>query len=124
MSQKPVFQKLLIRENYNVFLLNEPEDYRAKLGNLPQGVVISTSASHKPFNLIQFFATSKSDLLRHLPLLKSLLDKNGLIWVTYPKGIKEINRDVIRELAQTAGLQAVSLISVDEKWSALRLKMV
>ena len=60
--------------------------------------------------------------------MKPLLVKNGILWVTYPKGSAkakiDVNRDSIREYAQTLGLQAVSLVAVDEKWSALWLKTV
>jgi hypothetical protein len=36
----------------------------------------------------------------------------------------DINRDSIAAYAATIGLQAVAMISVDEDWSALRLKVV
>jgi hypothetical protein len=36
----------------------------------------------------------------------------------------DINRDVIREYAETVGLQSVALFSVDETWAALRLKVI
>ncbi len=49
-----------------------------------------------------------------------------MLWVTYPKGTSkvkaDINRDIIREYARTIGLEAVALVSVDDTWSALRLK--
>jgi len=56
--------------------------------------------------------------------MKQLLKQDGLLWMTYPKGKAEINRDSIRIYAQTIGLQAVSLIAIDKTWSALRLKIV
>ena len=50
----------------------------------------------------------------------------GLLWVTYSKGaskaVVNINRDIIAEFAQTVGFQAVAIVSVDDKWAALRLK--
>jgi ribosomal protein L25 (general stress protein Ctc) len=51
-----------------------------------------------------------------------------VLWVSYPKGASkanaDINRDTIRKYAQTLGLTTVSLIAVDDVWSALRLKSV
>ena len=52
----------------------------------------------------------------------------GIIWVTYPKGTakikSDINRDSIREYTATVGLEAVAIFSLDDDWSALRLKVV
>jgi len=35
----------------------------------------------------------------------------------------DINRDSIRQYAETLNLQTVSLIAIDDVWSALRLKL-
>jgi hypothetical protein len=128
MSEKSIAQKLLIKENRKVLLLNEPSNYRSKLGKLPQNVAVTTEPSAKPFDIVQLFVTSKKELEVHLPKVKALAAKNGLLWVTYPKGTSQfktdINRDVIREFGATVGLQAVALVSIDETWSALRLKIL
>jgi hypothetical protein len=51
-----------------------------------------------------------------------------MLWVTYPKGTSkakvDVNRDSLREYDLTIGLQAVSLLAIDDVWSALRLKTV
>jgi hypothetical protein len=39
MSDKTVAQKLLIKENYKVLFINEPEIYKAILGELPKNVL-------------------------------------------------------------------------------------
>ena len=60
--------------------------------------------------------------------LKRLISPKGILWLTYPKGrsrIKtDVNRDIIRGEAEKHGLEAVAIFSVDEDWSALRLKLV
>ncbi len=58
MSQKPVFERLRIKENYKLLIINEPEGYREKLGDLPPKVIVTNSA-YQTFNLVQFFVTSK-----------------------------------------------------------------
>lgn len=127
MGEKTVAQKLLIKENYTVLFVNEPKDYRSILGELPPNVVVMTVPT-APVDFIQFFVTSRKELEEKLNKLKSLLASKGLLWVTYPKGTSkikaDINRDSIRKFAQTIGLEGVAIISVDETWSALRLKIV
>ncbi len=84
--------------------------------------------SAKPFDLIQLFVASKKELEAQLPKQIGLLKRNGLFWVTYPKGNSrveaDVNRDIIREYAESNGFKAVALISIDDTWSALRLKVV
>ncbi len=126
-SDKSVAQKLLIKENYRVLLVNESKDYRAILGELPPNVTILTEPAGS-VDLVQVFITSKKELEANLENLKSVLKPNGLLWVTYPKGTSkvkaDINRDIIRENAKTVGLEAVAMVSVDDTWSALRLKII
>ncbi len=50
--------------------------------------------------------------------LKALLGPKGILWIPYPEGKSGVkagmNRDIIREHAQTVGLRTVALVSVDE----------
>ena len=63
-----------------------------------------------------------------LPKLKLFSKRKGVLWITYPKGTSgvktDLNRDKIRDYVSTQGLQAVSLISIDNTWSALRVKLI
>jgi hypothetical protein len=57
-----------------------------------------------------------------------MVSPKGIIWATYPKGSSSMksdaNRDVIRFYVEKIGLEAVAIFSVDDNWSALRLKIV
>ncbi len=44
MPDKTVAQKLLIKENYKILFINEPDNYRAILGELPENVSILTGS--------------------------------------------------------------------------------
>jgi predicted CoA-binding protein len=127
MSSKSIAQKLQIRENYSVLFVNEPKGYRSMLGKLPANVTLLTEPT-KSIDVVQVFVTSKREFESQLSDLKSLLSRKGLLWITYPKGTSkvkaDINRDSIRQFAQKIGLQAVAMISIDDTWSALRLKIV
>ena len=125
-SSKSITEKLLIKDNYRVLLVNEIAGYRAKLGDLPKNVSLAGKASGQ-VDLIQIFLSSRKELESQLPSIKPLLKPQGLLWVTYPKEASkmkaDINRDIIREFAETIGLKTVAQISIDETWSALRLKI-
>lgn len=126
-SNKPIGAKLSIKEGYTVFLVNEPEGYKGRLGKLPHNVTFVAKPS-PPVDFIQVFVSSRSELESQLRMLKPSLKPQGLLWVTYPKGTSkmkvDVNRDIIREYSETIGLKTVAQIAIDETWSALRLKIV
>ena len=129
MSNKPVAEKLLIKRGYKVLILNEPKGYLEALGSLPGGASRTTNP-REPVNLTQVFVTGMEELKSVLPSLMGRVKAGGLIWVTYPKGTSQlardrnvdVNRDTIAGYAKEHGYQAVAMVSVDETWSALRLK--
>jgi predicted CoA-binding protein len=127
MSDKSVAEKLLIKPGQKILFVNPPKGYRALLGEIPKDVTVLKKAA-QAVDLIQVFVGSRKDLEEQLLRLKPLLAAKGLLWVTYHKGTSkqksDINRDGIAAYAGTIGLQAVAMISVDENWSALRLKVV
>ncbi len=51
-----------------------------------------------------------------------------MIWVTYYKGssknASDIHRDTINSFGMQHGLQGVAIVSIDQDWSALRLKIM
>ncbi len=128
MSDKTLAQKLLIKKGYTVLLLNAPAGYRAVLGELPPDVTLLTSPPGYTVDLVQLFVTSAEELDARLPGMRRLVKPKGLLWVSYPKGTSgvktDINRDSIWAYARTVGWEAVANVSVNEVWSALRLKPV
>jgi hypothetical protein len=127
MTEKSIADKLLIKPGRSIYLVNAPRGYLTRLSPLPDGVKrVKTPAA--PIDLIQVFVADRAELEARLPALKPLLAPNGLLWVTYTKGTSkiksDINRDSINAYAATLGLQGVAMISIDDDWSALRLKVV
>lgn len=107
--------------------INEPKGYKSTLGKLPPNVTVLTEPV-KPVDLIQVFVASKKELESQLTKIESNLSPKRMLWITYPKGTfsklkTDINRDIIRDFAQSKGLQAIAMVSVDDTWSALRLKI-
>jgi len=126
MSDKPIGQKLSIKPGNKFLLVNPPAGYAAMLGELPAGVSLLDTASGA-VEAIQVFVANRHELEAQLLRLKQLLSPKGMIWVTYHKGTSkvktDINRDTIVAYARTLGLQGVAMISIDDDWAALRLKL-
>jgi hypothetical protein len=124
MAGKSVAQKLFIRDNYTVLLVNAPKGYKDQLGDLPKGAKVVTKAT-KPVDLIQVFAATKADMTARLHQAKPFLKPDGLLWATYPKAGQmdtDLKREVVWECSEAVKMHCVSQIAVDDVWSALRLK--
>jgi hypothetical protein len=126
MSDKTIAQKLMIKEGRSVLFRNAPHGYKSALGALPKNVTV-VKALTQPVDLIQLFVANRRELEEQLPKLKVALKPDGILWITYHKGTSktktDINRDSINTYAQTIGLVGVAMISIDDDWSALRLKV-
>jgi hypothetical protein len=127
MPDKSVAEKLWIKAGFTVCLCHAPENYVAVLGKLPEGVTVVNELAN-PVNLIQVFVDNRQALEEQLPKIKPLLRPDTILWVTYHKGTSkiktDINRDTINTYAKTLGLVGIAMISVNDDWAALRLKIV
>jgi hypothetical protein len=127
MSDKSIAQKLFIKPGNKFLLVKPPGGYLAQMGQLPEGSNILSDSS-SPVEVIQVFVTNRLELEAQLPRLKKLLAPKGMMWVTYYKGTSkvktDINRDTINAYAHSIGLEGVAMISIDDDWSALRLKLI
>jgi hypothetical protein len=127
MSEKSIAQKMFIKPDSRFLLVNPPAGYLAQLGELPLGTVLLNDSS-SPVETIQVFVANRAELEQQLPRLKDLIAPKGMLWVTYHKGTSkvktDINRDTIYAYAHTLGLDGVAMLSIDEDWSAFRLKLI
>jgi hypothetical protein len=127
MAEKTNAQKLFIKAGYRVMFLHPPENNAALLGELPPGVSLA-APSESGVDLILAYLVDRKELEKHLADLKTRLKPNGLLWVAYYKGTSrnktDIHRDSINAYAKTLGLEGVFMVSLDEDWSALRLKVI
>ena len=122
-SGKPLAQKLGIKRGQLLTFLNAPHGYHVLLGELPDGVIV-TRQLRKESDLIQFFARDTMSLKRDFPRLKSNLKRDGMIWISWPKGSSQLQSDlsenVVRKIGLRNGLVDVKICAVDQTWSALK----
>lgn len=127
MSEKSIAEKLQFKAGRKILLVNPPSDIDTLLGSIPSGAIFLPEAK-PPIDIILTFVRNRQELEAHLSKLRSLLDSKGMLWVVYYKGTArvktDIHRDSINAYAQTLGMQGVAMISIDQDWSALRLKLV
>lgn len=122
-SKRPLVDKLGIRPDQRVAILNPPEGYDRTLGPLPDGVQRAASA-RGPLDFIQFFTVDRKELERRFPVLARALRDDGALWISWPKGASgvrtDVNENVVREIGLANGLVDVKVCAVDEVWSGLK----
>ncbi|HEY3040961.1 MAG TPA: hypothetical protein VGJ66_19635 [Pyrinomonadaceae bacterium] len=123
-SGTPLQKKLGFKEGFRVGLVNSPEGFPQELGVLPGGVNISTERLPKPLDLILFFAESQQVLRREFPRLAKKLNKNGMLWIAWPKKASGVATDLsdnsVRNIGLDAGLVDVKVCAVNDIWSGLK----
>jgi hypothetical protein len=105
----------------------KPGQTVAVIGNGPAVNLEAASATPSAADAVLAFARDRAELQAHFSVLASVAGRDGLAWVAYPKARQlgtDLNRDVIREMAPSAGMDPVRQVSIDDTWSALRLKPI
>jgi hypothetical protein len=124
-SGTPLPQKLGIKPEHRVALLDAPKGFDDTLGALPAAVKVSKRLGGKTKqNVIVCFVTEKSALEKALPSLIAALEEDGGLWVAWPKktsGVAtDLTEDRVRELALPKGLVDNKVCAIDDTWSGLR----
>jgi len=125
MPDTPLAKKLVIKPHYHILLLNAPQGYRENLGTLPEGVEVFTEGKG-PFDMVHLFVQQRAELQDKAPAAIEAVKPDGLLWISYPKKTSrvpsDLSREVMWEVVIKFGWQAVTQISIDEVWSALRFR--
>ena len=122
-SGKPLVQKLGIKPEMRIAIVNAPRGYGRVLGKLPSRVTRKASAVG-PLDFVQFFTTDRRELERRFAALARALAPAGMLWISWPKkssGVTtDLTEDVIRAIGLAHGLVDVKVAAVDEVWSGLK----
>ena len=123
-SGTPLLKKLGIKPNFKICALFTPTHYRELLGPLPEGA-IWLDEPQQDVDFFHLFAKNKAVVEEYLPLLESLVNQSGMIWVSWYKKAAKIPTDLkeqaIRDLALSMSLVDVKVCAVDAQWSGLKL---
>ena len=117
-STKPLWQKLFIKGG-TVLLVNAPAGYDKLLAGSPAKVVAKASGTA---DTVLVFATDEAQVKSTLPAAAKSMGPASNLWVAYRKGDKQLHRDTLWKLGETFGFEGVSLVAVDDVWSAMRFK--
>jgi hypothetical protein len=122
-SGKPLVQKLGIKPDSVLVLIDAPPGAEDLLEPLPQGVAVRRGNRGRRETTL-WFLTSRSTFERRLARVAEAVGA-GTLWIAWPKrssGVEtDMTEDVVREVALPLGLVDVKVCAIDETWSGLRL---
>lgn len=122
-SGTPLARKLGIKSGFKLLIVNAPDYYYSLFDDLPADI-IKVSEGEKEVDFIHFFVKEQSELERRFEDLKSYLQINGMIWVSWPKKASKVLTDVddgvVRKNGLDHGLVDIKVCAVDDVWSGLK----
>ena len=125
MAESGLAKKMKLKPEQRAVLVNAPEGYANELKPLPEGVELAEKLQGK-FDWVQLFVKSEAELKKQLPRVMKALKPDTLVWICFPKGSSKIQTDLTRDKGwdalKTVDMKWVTLISVNETWSAFALR--
>jgi hypothetical protein len=120
-SGTPLVQKLGIKAGTRTQFVSAPPQLPQLLGPLPPGAI---SATRGNLDFVLLFTETLADLMKHFAKLRDRLERNGMLWVSWPKktsGVAtDLNENVVREYGLRNGLVDVKVCAIDDTWSGLK----
>lgn len=122
-----LLRKLNVKDQKSVLVINPPEEFKHVLALWKDALSVHENIPIEPHQFVLIFAKDKAQLEQIKPTLKTSMDPNGLIWVSYPKKsskryASDLSRDDFWDAFKELGLEPVRQVALDEDWSALRFK--
>ncbi|MBD0381771.1 YdeI/OmpD-associated family protein [Paenibacillus sedimenti] len=124
-----IVKKLRLAGCKRALIMNAPEGYIGKLDPLPEGVVLTEQKeSDQAYDFVQVFVYNMAEVQSLTPQAIQAVIPEGMLWINYPKGTSKIKTDINRDSGwQTVTdlqFEGVSLVSIDETWSAMRFRPI
>lgn len=123
-SGTPLWSKLGIKPGSILVVLHAPAGFVELLAVPAPGVEFRSRLTSRA-DLVHLFVTSARTLDRTLVSLRSRLDDQIPVWVSWPKrsaGMEtDVTEDVIRACALPLGFVDIKVCAVDDTWSGLKL---
>ena len=123
MPPTPLLKKLHYKPGMRVVLVGAPAGYVATMRAAP-GVDFAEKVKGV-FDFVHGFYSRKADVERDVPKLGRALKPGALLWLSYPKARQlatDLHRDILAATLHEAGFSPVSLVSIDDVWSAMRCR--
>ena len=122
-----VFEKLQLKDQKEIVVLNAPKSFEPELGRLKGVTVRRDLEGVKEVEFAIAFVLTQSELDAAVKAIVARTKGDAVVWFAYPKGSSKrytstINRDTGWDSLGTAGFEGVRMVAIDEDWSAVRFR--
>jgi hypothetical protein len=125
MPESALARKLKLKGGHRAAVVNAPPDYGKALRPLPSGVNLASTLAGD-FDWVQVFVTTRAEAATLVPRAAKALRPASVLWVSFPKGTSGIQTNLTRDqgwdVLHELDLKWVSLVSVNDTWSAFALR--
>jgi hypothetical protein len=122
MPGKTVAQKARLKPGTSIAVLNPAPGIVESLGLPPDTSFVEPDHAQ----LVLLFVSTRTELETSMPSAVAGLAPGAMIWVFYRKGSRaaglDMSRDSVWAIAEQLDLRPLGLLSIDETWSAFRLR--
>ena len=122
-SGTPLPQKLGIKPESRVSLLDAPPEVRAELSRA-LAACENVSDERIALDFAMIFTKSKAELAKEFKRIGKQLAPAGMLWASWPKKssgvVTDLDENKVREIGLAAGLVDVKVCAVTEVWSGLK----
>ncbi len=122
-SGTPLDRKLGIKPGMRVFLERVPEAVLKTLGPALMATR-KKETLRPPLDFVHLFAPDRKRLTARFAVAMRAIEKDGMIWVSWPKKSSGVSTDLdegfVRDHGLECGLVDVKVCAVDETWSGLK----
>ncbi len=123
MPDTSLAKKMKRKPEMRAAILHAPADYES--GAFPELKPAASSLTGL-FDWVQIFVENKVQLDKLAPKAAKALKPNSILWISFPKGSSRIQTDLTRDqgwdILRSLDLKWITLISVNDTWSAFSLR--
>ncbi len=123
------FQKLNLKDQTRIVVLNAPESFEHELAGLGPVAVVRELKAAGEIEFALAFVTKQKEVDTLAKAIARKAKGDAVVWFAYPKGSSknyksEINRDHGWKALGEAGFEPVRGVAIDGDWSASRFRRV
>ena len=120
-----IIRKLRFAQDLKGAIINAPEKFHKEFSDMAGSNEIGTSLEGSQ-DWILVFVNSKADIDRFGTRAMDCSNEKTILWFAYPKKSSSIKTDITRDKGwdtiHNRGWAGVSMISIDDTWSAFRVR--
>jgi hypothetical protein len=126
---KPVFDKLNLKDETEIVVLNSPDSFEPELQALAGITILRNAHQVEEIAFSLAFVKTQQEVDTASKAIAEKAKADAIVWFAYPKGTSkkykcDLSRDRGWDLLGQAGFERVRQVAIDEDWTALRFRRV